>query len=83
VFSSGRSLAALGAETAFDRVERLGKISKQGNRHLRWLLIAGSMAVVRYARQHGMKRPWLAMDRRPIKVAAVVLPTRSHGWPGP
>jgi transposase len=44
-------------------------------RHLRWLLVAGAMAVIRYARQHGTKRPWLArlMDRRPIKVAAVAL----------
>jgi transposase len=51
------------------------KHSKQGNRHLRWLLVAGAMAVIRYARQHGTKRPWLArlMDRRPIKVAAVAL----------
>jgi len=55
--------------------ERLGRISKQGNRHLRWLLVAGAMAVIRYARQHGTKRPWLTrlMDRRPIKVAAVAL----------
>src|SRR5262249_23684103 len=34
-----------------------------------------AMAVIRYARQRGTKRPWLArlMDRRPIKVAAVAL----------
>src|ERR1700751_2676721 len=33
------------------------------------------MAVIRYARQHGTKRLWLAriMNRRPIKVAAVAL----------
>ena len=50
-------------------------ISKQGNRHLRWLLVAGAMAVIRYARQHGTKRLWLVrlMNRRPIKVAAVAL----------
>jgi transposase len=54
---------------------RLGGISKQGNRHLRWLLVAGAMAVIRYARQHGTKRLWLArlMGRRPTKVAAVAL----------
>jgi hypothetical protein len=42
---------------------------------LRWLLVAGAMAVIRYARQHGTKRPWLArlMDRRPVKVVAVAL----------
>ena len=35
----------------------------------------GAMAVIRYARQHGTKRVWLAriMERRPIKVAAVAL----------
>ena len=33
------------------------------------------MAVIRYARQHGTKRLWLAhlMGRRPTKVAAVAL----------
>ncbi len=55
--------------------ERLGNITKQGNRYLRWLLVAGAMAVIRYARQRGTKRLWLAriIDRRPIKVAAVAL----------
>jgi transposase len=35
----------------------------------------GAMAVIRYARQHGTRRLWLAhiMERRPIKVAAVAL----------
>ena len=64
--------------------ERLGRISKQGNRYLRWLLVAGAMAVIRYARQHGTKRPWLArlMDRRPIKVAWIpdlLLRSETHG----
>jgi transposase len=78
-FSSGRSLAAwiglVPRQHSTGGKERLGGISKQGNRHLRWLLVAGAMAVIRYARQHGTKRPWLArlMDRRPIKVAAVAL----------
>ena len=42
---------------------------------MRWLLVAGVMAVIRYARQHGTRRLWLAriMARRPIKVAAVAL----------
>jgi transposase len=36
---------------------------------------AGAMAVIRYARQHGTRRLWLAriMERRPIKLAAVAL----------
>jgi transposase len=56
--------------------DRLGSITKQGNRYLRWLLVVGAMAVIRYARKHGTKtRPWLArlMKRRPTKVAAVAL----------
>jgi transposase len=43
---------------------------------LRWLLVVGAMAVIRYARKHGtQKRPWLdrLMERRPTKVAAVAL----------
>jgi transposase len=78
-FSSGRSLAAwiglVPKQHSTGGKERLGGISKQGNRYLRWLLVAGAMAVIRYARQHGTKRLWLAriMERRPIKVAAVAL----------
>jgi transposase len=78
-FSSGRNLAAwiglVPKQHSTGGKDRLGGISKQGNRYLRWLLVAGAMAVIRYARQHGTKRLWLAriMDRRPIKVAAVAL----------
>lgn len=78
-FASGRSLAAwiglVPRQHSTGGKERLGGISKQGNRHLRWLLVAGAMAVIRYARQHGTKRPWLArlMATRPIKLAAVAL----------
>jgi transposase len=78
-FSSGRNLAAwiglVPKQHSTGGKERLGGISKQGNRYLRWLLVAGAMAVIRYARQHGTKRLWLTriMERRPIKVAAVAL----------
>ena len=78
-FSSGRNLAAwiglVPRQHSTGGKQRLGGISKQGNRYLRWLLVAGAMAVIRYARQHGTKRLWLAriMERRPIKVAAVAL----------
>jgi len=76
-FRSGRSLAAwiglVPKQHSSGGKERLGSITKQGNRYLRWLLVAGAMAVIRYARQHGTKRAWLTriMDRRPVKVAAV------------
>src|SRR6187397_51743 len=79
-FSSGRSLAAwiglVPKQHTSGGKDRLGSITKQGNRYLRWLLVAGAMAVIRYARKHGTrKRPWLArlMERRPTKVAAVAL----------
>ena len=78
-FSSGRNLAAwiglVPKQHSTGGKERFGGISKQGNRYLRWLLVAGAMAVIRYARQHGTKRLWIAriMERRPIKVAAVAL----------
>ena len=63
-FSSGRNLAAwiglVPKQHSTGGKDRLGGISKQGNRYLRWLLVAGAMAVIRYARQHGTKRLWLA-----------------------
>jgi len=56
--------------------DRLGGISKQGDRYLRSLFTAGALAVIRYAKIHGTKhRPWLAalLARRPTKVAAIAL----------
>ena len=55
---------------------RLGSISKQGDRYLRSLFVAGALAVIRYAKVHGTKhRPWLTalLARRPTKVAAIAL----------
>ena len=79
-FSSGRSLAAwiglVPKQHTTGGKDKLGSITKQGNRYLRWLLVVGAMAVIRYARKHGTeRRPWLArlMERRPTKVAAVAL----------
>jgi transposase len=56
--------------------EKLGGISKQGDRYLRCLFTAGALAVIRYAKIHGTKhRPWLTalLARRPTKVAAIAL----------
>ena len=66
----------LGAETAFDRGQRAARQDLEARQStFALLLVAGAMAVILYARQHGTKRAWLArlMDRRPIKVAAVAL----------
>jgi transposase len=79
-FRSGRGLAAwiglVPKQHTTGGKDKLGSITKQGNRYLRWLLVAGAMAVIRYAQKHGTKkRPWLGrlMERRPTKVAAVAL----------
>jgi transposase len=79
-FKSGRGLAAwiglVPKQHTTGGKDKLGSITKQGNRYLRWLLVAGAMAVIRYAQKHGTKkRPWLGrlMERRPTKVAAVAL----------
>ena len=56
--------------------EKLGNISKQGDRYLRGLSTAGALAVIRYAKIHGTEhRPWLTtlLARRPTKVAARAL----------
>jgi transposase len=59
--------------------ERLGSISKAGNRYLRQLLVVGAMAVIRYAERNGTRRPWLVqlMARRTTKVAAVALANKT------
>ena len=56
--------------------DRLGSISKRGDRYLRSLFTTGALAVIRYAKIHGTKhRPWLTalLARRPTKVAAIAL----------
>jgi len=78
-FRSGRSLAAfLGLvprQSSSGGKEKLGKISKRGDAYLRWLLVAGAMAVVRYVQRHGTRRPWLVqlLARRSGKTAIVAL----------
>lgn len=55
--------------------ERLGKISKQGNKQLRTLLIVGATSVLKQARR-GVKLPaWVVslLARKAYKVAAVAL----------
>ena len=50
---------------------------------MRFLFVAGALAVIRYAKIHGTKhRPWLTalLARRHTKVAAIALANRSPGW---
>ncbi len=80
VFKSGRELAAwiglVPRQTSSGGKQHLGRISKQGDQYLRWLLVAGAMSVIRHARSKDpASMPWLAglMERRPLRVAAVAL----------
>lgn len=59
--------------------QRSGGISKQGDRHLRSLLITGASAQLRSARTRGSKNPWLTelLVRRPYKVVAVALAAKT------
>ena len=78
-FKSGRDLAAwiglVPRQNSSGGKEKLGGITKQGDRYLRQLLVAGALAVIRYAHRHGTKRPWLVhlLARRSPKIAAVAL----------
>ena len=79
-FRSGRDFSAwiglVPKQHSSGGKDKLGGISKQGDRYLRSLFTAGALAVIRYAKIHGAKhRPWLMalLARRPTKVAAVAL----------
>src|SRR5476651_352941 len=79
-FRSGRNFSAwiglVPKQHSSGGKDRLGSISKQGDRYLRSLFMAGALAVIRYAKIHGIKhRPWLTalLARRPTKVAAIAL----------
>jgi transposase len=64
------------AAAAFDGgKERLGGISKQGDRYLRRLLVIGATAVVRHARQQPQKHPWVMrlLAKKPAKLVAVAV----------
>jgi transposase len=79
-FRSGRNFSAwiglVPKQHSSGGKDRLGNISKQGDRYLRTMFVAGALAVIRYAKIHGTKhRPWLTalLARRPTKVAAIAL----------
>ena len=79
-FRSGRDFSAwiglVPKQHSSGGKDKLGSISKQGDRYLRSLFTTGALAVIRYAKIHGTKhRPWLTalLARRPTKVAAIAL----------
>ncbi len=58
--------------------ERLGRISKAGNRYLRRLLYLGAMAQIAARRRGRASTDWLwrMLERKPVKVVAVALANR-------
>ena len=79
-FRSGRNFSAwiglVPKQHSSGGKDRLGSISKRGDRYLRSLFTTGALAVIRYAKIHGTRhRPWLTalLARRPTKVAAIAL----------
>jgi len=78
-FRSGRDFSAwiglVPKQSSSGGKDKLGGISKQGDRYLRSLFTLGALAVIRYAKRHGTRQLWLAalLERRPTKVAAIAL----------
>ena len=78
-FKTGREFAAwiglVPRQNSTGGKERLGSISKQGDRYLRRLLVLGAISIVRTARMRPDKYPWVIelLGRRPTKVVAVAL----------
>jgi transposase len=83
VFRSGRNFAAWIGLTGRDHgtggKHRPGRISKQGDRMLRALLITGASAYLRQQRIRGVSDPWLRdlLARRPYKVVMVALAAKT------
>lgn len=78
-FKSGRDMAAwiglVPKQYSTGGKERLGSISKQGDRYLRRLLVVGGTSVVKMARIFPWKYPWVAklLEKKPAKVVAVAV----------
>jgi len=78
-FRSGREFAAwLGLvpkQNSSGGKERLGRISRQGNRYVRRLLVIGATAVLRYGRTKTPGNRWLQalLERKPARLVTVAL----------
>ncbi len=85
-FKSGRDFAAwiglVPRQHSTGGKERLGGISKQGDRYPRRLLVIGATAVVRHARQHPQKHPWIMrlLAKKPAKLVAVANKIARIAW---
>lgn len=59
--------------------ERLGRISKQGDRTIRRLLVVGATAVVRRARLDAGSFPWISrlLERKPARIVSVAIANKT------
>lgn len=83
-FRSGREFAAWLGLTPKNRSsggkERLGHISRMGDRYIRQLLVVGMTSRVRQVRTHPERAdPWLAglLERKPARLATVAMANRT------
>jgi transposase len=83
MFRSGRDFAAWLGLTGRDRgtggKPRVGRITKQGDRMLRTLLINGASGYLLHQKRRGVTDPWLRdlLARRPYKVVMVALAAKT------
>lgn len=83
-FRSGRDFGAwLGLvprQNSSGGKDRLGRITKMGDRTIRRLLVTGALSVIRWARaKEGFAETWLGrlIGRKPLKLAAVALANKT------
>lgn len=83
-FKSGRDLAAWVGLTPLNKSsggkERLGKISRMGDRYLRQLLVVGMSSQARLARSHPERiDPWTTsiLERKPTRLATVAMANKT------
>lgn len=82
-FRSGRDFAAwiglVPRQASSGGKQRLGPISKQGDRYLRRILVVGAHSVLRRAKHNPERYPWLTqlLARRPFKVVAIALANKT------
>lgn len=83
-FRSGRDFAAwiglVPRQNSSGGRDRLGRITKMGDRTIRRLLISGALAVIRWSRRkEGFAETWLGrlVTRKPLLLAAVALANKT------
>ena len=82
-FRSGRDLAAwiglVPRQNSTGGKAKLGGISKQGDPYLRRLLVVGATSLLRQARLHPNKYPWIAklLAKKPAKLVAVAVANKT------